>query len=560
MKKLFLFTLAYSFGVFLQAQSTSLISQYGFGSSLADRATDVKYHPDQDIVVYGTFSDNMDFNPSGDETVLDPLGNPDIFLGKYTAEGSLAWVLSLGRIALNNGMTARAMAIDGNGDILITGGFSNTVNFNPLGDTENVTSEGGVDAFLAKYNSEGLLIWVQSYGTPSSETGTAIAVGSDNAIFLGLRYNADIDVDLSEGEEILLNQGGSDAAVLGLTANGDFNFSYEFSTPGNDAITEIASSPNGSGYLGIGATVNGALSGLPEKETFLSVHESNGALLWDYNFDNIAVFNEIADIQFENDKIYVAGRFQGSTDFDPDPDAEFTINPLFADPFLAKYSADNGALDWARSAESSGTEDYAAGILLAGQGVFMVGSFDNTAIFVPGDFTTQVSSNGGQDIFLSLYYKSNGDFVSVETYGGSGNEFVRKVDAQMDGEAVLAGEFSDNLALNPAATPIDASGFSDVFFAEFEYQQDLSTDIWVPKEAVSVFPVPAQEELNFSLPEPKGSLNVKVISVVGVEVANYHFNKVAPTDKIDLSNLNTGIYIIEFAFDGQRISKRFVKQ
>lgn len=560
MKKLLLLLFVCSLEMSLHAQSSSLISQFGIGSSLADRATDVKYHPDEDIVVYGTFSDDMDFDPSSGESVISPLGSPDIFLGKYNTDGSLVWAFNLGRIALNNGMSARGLAIDDNGDILISGGFSNTVNFNPLGDAENISSQGGVDAFLAKYDSNGQLLWVQSYGTPASEVGSAVAVGPGNSIFYGLRYSADIDVNLGGGEELLLNQGGTDAALLSLSSEGDFSFAYEVSTPNNDAITEIASTPTAGGYLAIGATVNGALSGLPEKENFISVHEMTGALLWDYNFGSSEVFNEIADIQIENNEIYVAGRFQGSTDFDPSPETEFTINPLFADPFLAKYAADTGTLDWARSAESSGTEDYAVGILLAGQGVFIVGSFDNTALFVPGDFTTQVVSNGGQDIFLSLYYKSNGDFVSVKTYGGSGNEFVRKIDVQMDGDAVLAGEFSDNLALNSAATPIDASGFSDVFFAEFEYQQDLSTDVRVPKEAVSVFPVPAQQELNFSLPEPKGSLSVKVISVVGVEVANYHFNQVTPTDKIDLSNLNTGIYIIEFAFDGQRISKRFVKQ
>jgi len=81
-----------------------------------------------------------------------------------------------------------------------------------------------------------------------------------------------------------------------------------------------------------------------------------------------------------------------------------------------------------------------------------------------------------------------------------------------------------------------------------------------PREEVKVYPVPASDALNFTLPKPKGSLTVRIISVVGVEVANYHFESVKPSDNIDLSQLNTGIYIVEFAFDGQRISKRFIKQ
>jgi len=559
MKKLLLFTVALSVGSILLAQSSVLFSQFGYGSSLGDRATDVKYHPDGDILVYGTFRDDMDFDPSGEQTILSPLGNPDIFLGKYGTDGSLVWALNIGRIALEDGMSARAMVIDENGDILITGGFSNTVNFNPLGDAEPLVSEGGIDAFLAKYNSEGQLIWAQRYGTPSSEIGTSVALNSDGEIYLGLRYGADIDVDLSENENILLNQGGTDAALLALGVNGDFNFAYEISTPGNDLITKIAVS--NSDQIAIGAAVNGALSGLPDRELFISVHNAAGELLWDYNYAAAEVFNSITDIQFDGAlSIFVAGRVQGTTDFDPNPDEETIINPLFADPFIAKYSVSDGSLGWVRSVESAGTEDYGVGILQAGVGVFLVGAFDNTAIFVPGDFTTQVTSQGGRDLFFALYNQFSGSFEAVETYGGDGNELPTKIDYAMEGRMVIAGEFTGNLALNSSATPINSAGFSDVFFAEFEYQTDLSTTVRNPREEVKVYPVPASDALNFTLPKPKGSLTVRIISVVGVEVANYHFESVKPSDNIDLSQLNTGIYIVEFAFDGQRISKRFIKQ
>ncbi|MCA1761691.1 MAG: T9SS type A sorting domain-containing protein [Cryomorphaceae bacterium] len=559
MKKYLLFTVAFSMVSLLQAQSSELLSQFGYGSSLADRATDVKYHPDGDIVLYGTFRDDLDFDPSGDGETLDPLGNPDIFLAKYSTSGDLVWAFNLGRIALNDGMNANAMAVNDNGDIFITGGFSNTVNFNPLGDVETLESAGGLDAFLAKYNSDGQLLWVQRYGTLSSETGTSVALTNDGEIFMGLRYNADIDVDLGENENILVNQGGTDAALLALAADGEFNFAYDVSTSGNDVISEIAVSDLG--RIAIGATVNGALSGLPEREMFISVHDFTGELLWDYNYGAAEVFNAIADIQFDNDQaLFVAGRVQGTSDFNPDPEEETSVNPLFADPFIAKYNDLNGNLQWVRTVESSGTEDFGTGILQAGVGVFLVGAFDNTAIFVPGDFSTQVTSQGGRDLFFAQYNQLSGDFVAAETYGGDGDEFPSKADYKMDGNAVLAGDFTNNLALNPSATPISSAGFSDVFFAEFQYQTDLSTNLRTPKEKVKVYPVPASNELNFSLPKPKGSLTVRIISVVGVEVANYHFNSVKPSDNIDLSDLNTGIYIVEFTFDGQRISKRFVKQ
>ncbi len=55
---------------------------------------------------------------------------------------------------------------DANGDILVTGQFSNTCVF----DTTLVTSVGGDDIFIAKYNTSGDLLWVKAAGGIGNDT------------------------------------------------------------------------------------------------------------------------------------------------------------------------------------------------------------------------------------------------------------------------------------------------------------------------------------------------------------------------------------------------------
>lgn len=532
----------------------------GIGSALNDAAECVFRGQNGNNVICGFFSDDMDFDPSEEENLIDPLGNPDIFVASYGENNDLEWVFNLGRIAMTDGMSIGGMAIDNEGNILIGGHFSLTVDFDPSDNTANLSSAGGPDAFLAKYDEEGNYIWAISIGTSSNESITELDVDQDNQIIAGLRFSSEVDVDPGENEEILIPEGGIDAAILKFSDAGQFQWTQHIQPGGeNELITAL--SCNQEGDIAIGAMVNGLTQGIPEQSMWIGQMDSEGNLTWSYDFNNQGQSNEVSHLSYSQDGafLYVGGRFRSVTDFDPG-EQERIISPLFADPFLAKYTAEDGSLEWVTSVESASTEDYCAGITEANGLVFMAGTFDVSAIFVPGDFNTQVVSNGDRDLFISVYDSQTGEFISASTFGGEGGELVRNAEFTEDGDLLVAGEFLISMGLDPEES-IDSQGVSDILFGEFEYLYNLRTSSYGNDREIKIYPIPSPDKVFVEIPGTVyDEVKVKIVNVVGQSVLEFDDFEPNQLISLDISTLNTGIYIVEVKNGDRKISKRLIKQ
>jgi hypothetical protein len=93
-----------------------------------------------DVVVTGVFFDTVDFGGGP----LTSAGNGDIFVAKYSAsDGSHLWSRRFGGTSFEEGS---GVAVDANGDVVVTGRFHGTVDFGggPL------TSAGIADIFLLR--------------------------------------------------------------------------------------------------------------------------------------------------------------------------------------------------------------------------------------------------------------------------------------------------------------------------------------------------------------------------------------------------------------------------
>ncbi|MBI3852045.1 MAG: hypothetical protein HY298_17440 [Verrucomicrobia bacterium] len=108
-----------------------------------------------------TFDGTATVYSSQNPTVNDAFGGTsdgaDIFLIKYDTLGNLQWVRQGGGALLDSGS---AVDVDASGNVYITGGFRSTATFG----TNVLTSYGGQDIFVAKYDSAGNVIWVKQAG------------------------------------------------------------------------------------------------------------------------------------------------------------------------------------------------------------------------------------------------------------------------------------------------------------------------------------------------------------------------------------------------------------
>ncbi|MFH1004317.1 MAG: SBBP repeat-containing protein [Bacteroidota bacterium] len=95
-----------------------------------------------------------------------PNGLPDVFIAKYDLNGNCIWVRQGNSIAGGSSISADAM-----GNCYVTGGFSDSVKFGSY----KLTSLGGGDVFVAKYDSSGNCLWAKSGGSVANDGGTGIS-------------------------------------------------------------------------------------------------------------------------------------------------------------------------------------------------------------------------------------------------------------------------------------------------------------------------------------------------------------------------------------------------
>ena len=97
------------------------------------------------------------------------IGTRDLYIARFDAQGNHLWDKILG--AAESITAAGALAVNGSGDIYVTGRFDGAEL--DLGGA-TVSSSGASDLFLARYAPDGGLAWAKSYGTDAPEAGIAL--------------------------------------------------------------------------------------------------------------------------------------------------------------------------------------------------------------------------------------------------------------------------------------------------------------------------------------------------------------------------------------------------
>lgn len=111
-------------------------------------------------------------------------GGADAFIVKYDAAGTLVWIRQLGNVDYEE---ARGVAVDGSDNVYITGSTS--------GDIDNVGPQAPpavANVFLAKYDASGTLQWVRQFGSATEEKAYGVAVSGANVYLTGYTYG-DLD-------------------------------------------------------------------------------------------------------------------------------------------------------------------------------------------------------------------------------------------------------------------------------------------------------------------------------------------------------------------------------
>jgi len=137
---------------------------YVYGKSLGglsdDEGLSIELDNNNNLYLTGSFADVVDFDPGPGNAILVSAGQQDIFFAKYDASGNLLFAKSIGSIANDKG---NSICRDISGNIYLTGLFAESVDFDPGSGTAILSSLGGSDVFVAKYDPSGNFIFARAF-------------------------------------------------------------------------------------------------------------------------------------------------------------------------------------------------------------------------------------------------------------------------------------------------------------------------------------------------------------------------------------------------------------
>jgi gliding motility-associated-like protein len=145
--------------VFLAKYNSNGVIQFNrsiSGAGAAVNNSDMVVGPDNNLYLSGYFSGTVDFDISTAVANVKDHGTQDIFLAKYDTNGNYKWAFGMGNSCYND--LARAVAVDTNNDILLSGTFCSNVNFDASACTSAPNGAQGLrDMFVAKYKETTVL-------------------------------------------------------------------------------------------------------------------------------------------------------------------------------------------------------------------------------------------------------------------------------------------------------------------------------------------------------------------------------------------------------------------
>jgi hypothetical protein len=153
------------------------------GGSGREESISVIIDGNNSIINVGTFDGTADFDITGSNFLLTSRGSNDAYVHKLDASGNFLWASQIGGSDFDY---VGAVAFDSGNDVLSTGYFYETTDFDPSADELNVTSLGEADAFVLKLSgtslgvSENQTVALQIYPNPNNGNFT-IDLGKDYA-------------------------------------------------------------------------------------------------------------------------------------------------------------------------------------------------------------------------------------------------------------------------------------------------------------------------------------------------------------------------------------------
>ncbi len=316
-----------------------------FGGNLTDEGLAIAVDLNGNVYSTGTFQVTADFDPDTSNFTLTSAGNEAVYISKLDKDGNFVWAKRIDGTDHDYGY---AIDVDANENVIITGVFRNTVDFDPGVGIYNLTStatNASVNTFIVKLNGIGDFVWAKKFGGISASIyGKSLTVDASGNVYTTGHFGGIVDFDPGTPVYYLISLSGvGDIFVSKLDTNGNFVWAKQLGGLLTDEATCLTLD-----YLG---------------------------------------------------NVYITGMFNNTADFDPDSVSTFNMTSWNSNNGFITMLDINGDFVWAKQFGGPGQSPAGALAVDLSGSVYATGYYNSTCSF---DYPTagNLTYEGGTDVFL----------------------------------------------------------------------------------------------------------------------------------------------------------------
>ncbi len=400
---------------------------------------------------------------SSTDKMMNVISNDDANL-------NLGWAEQLG----DNVNGYEFLAVDGDGNSYVTGKFENTLT---VGTQPALTSQGGSDVFVAKFDKNGAVNWAKGFGDITNEVVEDIAVDKDGNSYLFMtkgdettdvtvaKFNtlgelslektftgtnknkaSGIDVDalgnifitgelekqITFGTTTLSSGLSNSVFAAKLNSDGETVWAKGFNQSFNYQAEDVVVDKDGNSYLFMTEGGN--------KAVVAKIDNTDKGEVSKKEFSGNNIVSEDIAIDDEGNT-YITGEFTGTLQFG-NTSLEGGED---GDVFVAKLDSSNNDVLWAKDFDSQNKNDdvEVEGIAVDMMGnTYVTGFYSGDSMSINNFMLYDQGGDGGEgeNAFIAKLDSSNGDVKWAQNLGGMNAEEISDI-AVKDSKIYIAGTF-----------------------------------------------------------------------------------------------------------------------
>jgi len=403
-----------------KSQPISVGFANAFGTTGQNTGYDVESALNGETITVGSYTGAFSFGT----IPMASQGGTEGFVVKSDPNGNYLWAKALS--STGNDLISK-VSLDALGNVYIVGEHESTATF----DGNTLTNNEGKNAFVAKLNPDGNVVWQRSIGNELDAKFTSLNLDGNGNVYAYGDFNGTLNLDAS----VLTSVDEKNLFLVKLSNVGVVawakSFGKKFDNSSDVWVNPIGESFLTGGFLGRLILGTDTLFSNGLSDVFVARLDVNGNFIWARSIGGSQTDNCFSIVGDSDNNVYFSAVYMGSLTLGGN---SYESNGQW-DVLTAKYSS-NGVPLWSTSFGGS-ANDRANEVQLDASGNLLVtGWFQDTMQVGPSNLI----SKGNFDVFVATI-SSSGVPLLCHSFGGTSQDVGAGIGIDGTGNLYLTGNF-----------------------------------------------------------------------------------------------------------------------